>query len=282
MKLSIVYIVKNEEVMLEDSLKSVKGADEIIVFDTGSTDKTLEIAKKYTDKVYSEYEWNDNFAEARNLACDKATGDWILSMDADWRLEDGGIEKIKEQIKDAKEDAFYLKLNSNGHIHNLLVLFRKHLRYQGEVHECIMSDNKAETDITINYLSSPSRDPERNLRILQKSKKNSRNLFYLSKELMDHKKYQEAIDSFYDYLKIATWNEEMAEAYLCIAKCHWWLYEGQKAREVCIHAIRCNPEFKEAYLWMAKLHYSPFKEKWLQLAELATNKGVIFVRSVEV
>jgi len=55
MKLSVVYIVKNEEVMLRDSLESVKGADEIIVFDTGSTDNTLKIAKEYTDKVYNEY-----------------------------------------------------------------------------------------------------------------------------------------------------------------------------------------------------------------------------------
>ena len=76
-------IVKNEESCLAKALESVKDADEIIVCDTGSTDRTIEIAKQYTDKVYTDYVWNDNFAEARNHAAKKCTGDYILIIDAD-------------------------------------------------------------------------------------------------------------------------------------------------------------------------------------------------------
>lgn len=279
MKLSVVYIVKNEEVMLRDSLESVKGADEIIVFDTGSTDNTLKIAKEYTDKVYNEYKWNDNFAEARNLACDKATGDWILSMDADWTLEPGGIEKIKNLIEQSKEESYMLLLDSGSSTHYLKVLFKNKYRYVGEVHEVVMAPGNVKYDIKIHYKSSPSRDPKRNLRILEKAEKTPRNLFYLAKEYMDNKIYDKAIATFYQYLAQATWYSEIAEAYLCLAKCFWYTNHGDKARYVCIQAIRWNPEFKEAYLWMAKLHYSPYKEKWLQLAELATNQGVLFVRT---
>jgi len=50
-------IVKNEEVMLSQCLESLKGFDEIVIVDTGSTDKTIEIAKKYTDKVYTDFIW---------------------------------------------------------------------------------------------------------------------------------------------------------------------------------------------------------------------------------
>ena len=76
-------IVKNEEAFLEKCLLSVQGlVDEIVIVDTGSTDKTKEIALKFTSKVY-DFEWCDNFAAARNESLKYATGDWILVLDAD-------------------------------------------------------------------------------------------------------------------------------------------------------------------------------------------------------
>ena len=81
--ISLVMIVKNEEKFLERCLDSVKNLmDEIIIVDTGSTDKTKEIAKKYTDKIY-DFEWVDDFSAARNFAFSKATMDYIYSCDAD-------------------------------------------------------------------------------------------------------------------------------------------------------------------------------------------------------
>ena len=77
MKLSIYGIVKNEEVMLEEMLQSIQRADEIVICDTGSTDKTIEIAKKYTDKVYTDFIWCDDFSKARNHALEKCTGEWM-------------------------------------------------------------------------------------------------------------------------------------------------------------------------------------------------------------
>ncbi|MEK6840246.1 MAG: glycosyltransferase [Nanoarchaeota archaeon] len=83
MKLSVCMIVKNEEHCLARALDSIKDlADEIVVVDTGSTDRTQEIAKEYTSHVYS-YPWNDDFSAARNFSLSKATGDWILVLDAD-------------------------------------------------------------------------------------------------------------------------------------------------------------------------------------------------------
>ena len=71
-KLSLCMIVKNEEEVLENCLKSVEGVvDEIIVVDTGSTDRTIEIAKSFDAKVYN-YEWNNDFAAARNYSLKKA------------------------------------------------------------------------------------------------------------------------------------------------------------------------------------------------------------------
>lgn len=80
---SICLIGKNEEKYLEDCLKHLLRFEAEIVFvDTGSTDRTREIAVKYTDKVY-DFEWIDDFSAARNFAASKATNNWILSLDCD-------------------------------------------------------------------------------------------------------------------------------------------------------------------------------------------------------
>lgn len=81
MSLSVAIITKNEEANLRRTLESVKWADEIVVVDSGSTDRTCEIAREYGAKVFVE-EWK-GFAKQKNSAIEKCTGDWILSLDAD-------------------------------------------------------------------------------------------------------------------------------------------------------------------------------------------------------
>lgn len=81
--ISLCMIVKNEEKVLARCLDSLSGLmDEIIIVDTGSTDRTKEIASRYTDKIY-DFEWIDDFAAARNFAFSKATQEYIYSADAD-------------------------------------------------------------------------------------------------------------------------------------------------------------------------------------------------------
>ena len=85
-RLSVCMIVKNEERFLSQCLASVKDiADELIVIDTGSTDRTIEIARKHGAQV-GHFEWCDDFAAARNASIAPATGDWILFLDADEEL----------------------------------------------------------------------------------------------------------------------------------------------------------------------------------------------------
>ncbi len=101
MKLSVVLITHNEERNLGRTLESVKplvadGRGEIIVVDSGSTDRTVEIAESYGAKVFVE-EWK-GFAAQKNSALDKATGDWILSLDADEEVEPTLAEEIGHYI----------------------------------------------------------------------------------------------------------------------------------------------------------------------------------------
>src|SRR3990167_11538766 len=76
--------------------------DEIIIADTGSKDKTKEIAKKFTKEVYN-FKWNDDFSDARNFSISKATKEWILVLDPDEKITKKGLIKIKELISDNKD-----------------------------------------------------------------------------------------------------------------------------------------------------------------------------------
>jgi glycosyltransferase involved in cell wall biosynthesis len=85
-KLSACMIVKNEEDQIRRCLESIKNViDEIIIVDTGSIDKTVEISREYTDKIYF-HEWENDFSKHRNQSISYATGDWILIIDADEEL----------------------------------------------------------------------------------------------------------------------------------------------------------------------------------------------------
>lgn len=100
MKISVVISAYNEEKMIEDCLKSAKGlADEIIFVDNTSGDKTVEIAKKYTDKIYTRENDPVNLNKNKNFGISKATGDWIISLDADERITVSLAKEIKKAIK---------------------------------------------------------------------------------------------------------------------------------------------------------------------------------------
>ena len=86
-KISVIVITKNEEEVIGECLESVKWADEIIVLDTGSTDKTLEVAKKFGAKIFKYPKPEEiNYSAWRNYAFSKASGEWILYVDADERV----------------------------------------------------------------------------------------------------------------------------------------------------------------------------------------------------
>ncbi len=92
--ISVVLITKDEEKMLKGCLESVKWADEVVIVDNGSTDKTLEIAKNYTDKIFNSAELD--YAWLRNLGMEKSKGDWVLYVDADERI----LSELKMELID--------------------------------------------------------------------------------------------------------------------------------------------------------------------------------------
>lgn len=149
MRISLCMIVKNEERVLARCLDSICDLmDEIIIVDTGSTDRTKEIAYRYTQKVY-DFEWVQDFAAARNFAFDKATGDYIYSADADEVLDPENHEKfriLKESLLPEIEivQMYYGNQLSNGTVYNFdkelrpkLFKRQRHFTWIEPVHETV-------------------------------------------------------------------------------------------------------------------------------------------------
>lgn len=123
MKITACLIAKNEAKNLAETLSSLKNfCDDIVVLDTGSVDLTLEVARKYTDKVYRSKIFNANttwqqfsFADARNEALSYCTGaDWILSVDADETLVCPNPESVRTFLTTAKADSFRMPIRIRG------------------------------------------------------------------------------------------------------------------------------------------------------------------------
>lgn len=184
--LSVCMIVKNEEHFLHDCLKSVESVvDELIVVDTGSTDKTIDIAKSFGARV-EYFEWIDDFSAARNESIKYANGNWVLWLDADERL-------IKESISDLKkiihtgQNSFYKihitnKTKSGTTESDAHRLFKnvQGIQFEGRIHEqiyhsCIAAGLKQKnTSIRLYHLgydqneTDSKKKSERNINLLKK------------------------------------------------------------------------------------------------------------------
>lgn len=152
--ISLCMIVKNEEAFLEQCLKSIKDyVDEIIIVDTGSTDRTVDIAEGFTDKIYF-HAWENSFSMARNQSLTYATGDWIFIMDADEEMLPGSGELLRQAACEAgKADAILVNTvstYSNGNKtarHNSERLFRNNgiIHYEGIVHNLVVGHSSVKS-----------------------------------------------------------------------------------------------------------------------------------------
>lgn len=191
--LSLCMITKNEESFIAGCLRSVHNlVDEIILVDTGSTDATLGIAKQFDKVKVFRYEWQDDFADARNESLRHATGDWILVLDADERVHPFALHNISAITAERPERCavYALKVTnlisdndaskSVTHFANRLFTNYFGLRYKGAIHEQLLLSGE-QPDVTTLYdvsilhhgylpsVMSKKQKHERNFKLLQAS-----------------------------------------------------------------------------------------------------------------
>src|SRR5690625_4798215 len=203
-------IVKNEESIIARCLQSVQAlVDEIVIVDTGSTDKTKEVCQEFTDRLF-DFEWVDDFSVARNYAFAQATKDFIFWLDADdvlGEVDQQKFAKFKETLTldvDAVSMEYQLAFNAKGESrHSLrrhrLVKRSNNFRWIGAVHEYLeVSGNIVHSDVAVQHRPT-SHDADRNINIYEKMLARGktfspRDMYYYANELKDHRRYDEAIE----------------------------------------------------------------------------------------
>ncbi|OXM86444.1 glycosyltransferase [Paenibacillus rigui] len=147
MLVSVCMIVRNEEAHLQRALDSIPQSFETVVVDTGSTDKSVEIASN-AGACVSHFEWVNDFSAARNASINHANGKYILIMDADEELEEGTEQRVMEYIDRFPDQAGTVTIENfikgESHLHRMVRFFpnTKQYTFQGKVHETVYKDGK--------------------------------------------------------------------------------------------------------------------------------------------
>jgi glycosyltransferase involved in cell wall biosynthesis len=235
--ISLCMIAKNEENTLARCLTSVQDiADEIIIVDTGSTDKTKDIAHEYTSKVY-DFKWIDDFSAARNYSFSKATMEYILWLDADDVILPNDRKKLikLKATLDPSVAVVMMKYNyafdEYGNVS--LCFYRERLVkrshnpvWHDPIHEFIEIEGKTiNEDICITHKRVHDAS-DRNLLIFEKMIEqgramSARNCFYYAKELYYHNRHHDAIKYFNKFLESGEgWVEDNINACYHLSICY--------------------------------------------------------------
>lgn len=256
---SLCMIVKNEEDVIGRCLDSVKDIfDEIIVVDTGSTDRTKEIVRQYTDLLY-EFEWIDDFSAARNYSFSKATKDYIMWLDADDIIlpeDKKALLKLKQTLDPAvtlvmmKYNVAFDTAGNPTYSYYRERLFKRSMNYQWKdpVHEAITPHgNIIYRQIAISHKKLNQKDPQRNLRIYEKLLSQNvilspRQQFYYARELYYQKRYEESIKTFTNFLDSDKgWVENCIDACKDLSECYAVIGKEKKAIHSLLRSMEYGP-----------------------------------------
>ena len=251
--ISLCMIVRNEEKVLARCLNNVKGiADEIIVVDTGSTDATKRIAKRFTNKVYN-FRWIDDFSKARNFSFSKATCDYILWLDADDVITEDNRKKLLELKRNLSPnvDIVMMGYDLGGNFQSTrerLFKREKNHQWQDPVHEFIplVGNVLHRSDIFVTHKTDHKENilSDRNIKIYESVLKRDGSLsprgkYYYARELKDHARYKEAINYFALFLDEGKgWKEDNISACFETAICFARLGERSNSLDVLLRSFR--------------------------------------------
>ncbi len=291
-EISLCMIVKDEENVIGRCLESVRDiADEIIIVDTGSTDRTKEIVSQYTDKIF-DFEWVDDFAKARNFSFSKATKDYLLWLDADDVILEKDYQKFIELKKnlDTSVDIYMMKYNyildKGGNptlVQNRERLLKreKHYQWVSPIHEVIIPEGKVENvDIAITHKKEEIKDLNRNLNILERMIKSGQELddrqeYSYAKELFCLQRYEKAKDAYEQF--IAKYQKQYSNerwllysAILELSDCYKYLEDSEKCLEYLFTILKYEvpgPECccKIGSVFLEKKEYETAKF-WFEIA----------------
>ena len=246
-EISLCMIVKNEEETLGRCLESMEGlVDEIVIVDTGSSDRTREVAGRYTEKLYH-YVWRDDFSAARNFAFDKAGKAYCMWLDADDVMSLAGREEFQNMKRELTDSADMVLLPYHTGFDEMgrpsITYYRERImrnaadfRFQGRVHEAVaLSGSVVKGTAVIEHRKERKGDSFRNLRIYQDMEKRNeeflpRDLYYYGRELVSHRLYEKGRQVLQAFLRDREgWKENKIDAARQLAVCCYGLGQEEEA-----------------------------------------------------
>lgn len=278
MELSLCMIVKNEEDNLDACLGSVRDAvDEIVILDTGSTDGTKEIARKYTDRVY-DYVWQEDFAQARNVSFSYATRPFILWLDADDVLDPQECRKLIElkarldNSVDAVMLPYHYAFAPDGR--PSLIFERERIVrraagfvFSGVVHEAMsVSGHVIHEDVAVRHTGRHGASSNRrNLKIyetwLARGRRMSpRDQYYYARELKSAGEHARAVRAFDVFLMQDGWIENRIDACIQRGECLKALDRREEAKDAYLAAVRMGEPRAEALCALGACYFE--EENW--------------------
>ncbi len=253
--ISLCMIVKNEEDTMEKCLSSAESiADEIVITDTGSSDRTKEIAARFTDKIY-DFKWIDDFSAARNFSFSKATMDYILWLDADDIIlpEDAVKFRLLKETLDPGVDAVMMRYNTGfdqqgrvtfSYYRARLTKRSRVFQWQEPVHEYLQVGGKViNSDIGITHTKQHKEPSSRNLKIYESfladgKELSPRGMYYCAREFKDNGRFQDAIRMFHQFLESGLgWLEDNITACGELAKSYQAEKNDKKALAAMLHSF---------------------------------------------
>lgn len=279
---SICMIVKNEEDVLGRCLESIEGmADEIIVVDTGSTDRTKEIASRFTERIY-DFKWIDDFAAARNFAFSLAAMEYCMWLDADdLFLEEDclAFKKMKKSLSPSV-DVVMMKYNTGfdekgnvtfSYYRERLIKNHAGMLWKGAVHEVIEPRGEIiYSECAVTHRKLHPSDPDRNLRIFEKliadgKELDPRQQYYYARELYYHKRYSDAAAVFEAFLDEGNgWLENKIDACLHCSYCRFEMGEWEQAVRILFRSFVYDSPRAEICCEIGKLFME--KQQFVQAA----------------
>lgn len=257
--ISLCMIVRDEEQTLERCLRSAAPiADEIVLVDTGSVDKTVEIAEKYTNRIYH-FDWIDDFAAARNFAFDQARSDYCLWLDADDVLPQASVREIKRLKSEMPPDTdvvmmpYHVGFDPSGaptftYYRERLIRRAAGLRWIGAVHEVITPQGKVlYSTAAVEHHKEKPPEPGRNRRIFEKMMAQGQSLdarqqLYYARELLEAGEAACAAPLFEALIaQKEAWAPNRIDACVQLSACFQRLGQREKALSPLLQALRFAP-----------------------------------------
>jgi len=266
MKIAVYTIALNEEKHVERWYESCKDADYLLIADTGSTDKTIEIARNLGIKVYSIYVLPFRFDDARNasLALLPKDIDYCIALDLDEELTPGwrnALEKLDPTIDRPsyrRIEAFNPDGSANLEFDGFKIHRRNNVRWHYPIHEVPYWYAEGEEvkgrveGLEIHHRKDESKSRAQYLGMLEQAVKenaDARNLYYLGREYYYYKRYDEAAKVLKSYLTLSIFPEERSAACRTIAHC-----EKDKAEDWLMKGTEEHPN-RESVLALANFYY---------------------------